>query len=101
MPPFIPTSREIGLLAILLVFLLYASSSFKATTLTVSDIVKLRSNTYSTDEDTDGKPVTFESKYSLQALNTPLHWGLGQVPQTQILAHVPGMCSSFCPLWEY
>lgn len=101
MPPFLPTAREITLLTFLLVSLLYISSTFKSNNLTVSEIVKLRANAftgsvlgggYGRDDDTEKKPVTFESQYSLQTLNKPMYWGMGQVPQTQILAHVPGMC---------
>lgn len=102
MPPFIPTPREISLLGVLLVFLLYVSTTLKTSNLTVRDIVNLRSNVLGGSgsgmgvggggggEEWDGKQVTLESQYGLEQLNSPVKWGLGQVPQTQILAHVPG-----------
>ncbi len=79
------------MLGLLLVSLLTFSTTFKPNTLSVSDLTKLRSGIYTADDEVDTTPVTFESQYSLQSLNVPLSWGLGQVPQTQIVAHVPGM----------
>ncbi|CAL1709260.1 unnamed protein product [Somion occarium] len=91
MPPFIPTAREICLLAILLVVLLSGSSKLKSSNLNVSDITRLRGSSGSIEEPyMDTNSVPFDTQYSLQQLNTPLKWGLGQVPETEIVAHVPG-----------
>lgn len=92
MPPFTPTLREIFLLGVLLVVLLSGTSKLKSSNISVSGIAGVGSNSdaneklYSTT-----KSVPFESQYSLQQLNAPLQWGLGQVPETEIVAHVPGM----------
>lgn len=88
MPPFVPTTREIFLLCLLLVGLLTFSTSIKPTA--VSDFAKLRSGIYTVEDEVEQAPSTFESQYSLQALSMPLSWGLGQVPETKIVAHVPG-----------
>ncbi|KAJ3551278.1 hypothetical protein NM688_g4797 [Phlebia brevispora] len=90
MPPFVPTPREIFLLGLLLTGLLIFSTTIHPSTLSVSDLSKLRTNYYPTEDEVEPPPSTFESQYSLQALNVPLRWGLGQVPETQIVAHVPG-----------
>ena len=97
MPLFVPTPREIVLLAFLLVGLLTLSTTIQPSKLSVSDLTKLRSSFYTYEDDTPPPPATFESQYALQALNVPPNWGLGKVPQTQIVAHVPG-ASSFCCL---
>ena len=89
MPPFVPTVREIFLLGTLLVFLLTFPTTYNSPTASLREIAKLRSNPYG-EEAENATPVTFESKYSLQSLNIPLVWGLGQVPKTDIVVHVPG-----------
>ena len=50
------------------------------------------------EDEVEEAPSTFEAQYSLQTLNVPLSWGLGQVPETQIVAHVPGTHRSSCLL---
>lgn len=90
MPPFIPTPREIFLLALLLVGLLTFSATVQPSNLSIPDLTKLRANLYPFEGDAALPPPTFESQYSLQALHAPLSWGSGQVPQTEIVAHVPG-----------
>ena len=95
MPPFYPTGREVVLLSLLLVVLLAVSSTFKANPISINDIAKLRNAYYPSDEPEEVAPLTFESQFSLQTLSVPFAWGTGQVPQTQILAHVPGMCTPF------
>lgn len=94
MPPFIPTPREIFLLALLLVGLLTFSATVQPSNLSVPDLAKLGASLYPFEDDTPPPPSTFESQFSLQALHAPVSWGSGQVPQTQIVAHVPGMCGS-------
>lgn len=89
MSPFVPTVREIFLLGGLLVFLLTFPTTYKSPSISLSDIAKLRSNPFG-EEAEDAPPVALESKYSLQSLNVPLAWGMGQVPKTEIVMHVPG-----------
>ena len=89
MPAFFPTGREVVLLTLLLVILLSVSNTFKSAPISIAEITKLRSAYYA-EEPEEVQPLSFESQYSLQSLTAPLNWGLGQVPQTQLLAHVPG-----------
>ncbi|EKM56858.1 uncharacterized protein PHACADRAFT_254213 [Phanerochaete carnosa HHB-10118-sp] len=84
-----PTVREIFLLGGLLVFLLTFPTTYKTPGGSLSDSTRLRSNLYG-EETEDVAPVTLESKYSLQSLSAPLVWGMGQVPETDIVVHVPG-----------
>ena len=97
MPPFIPTPREIFLLALLLVGLLTFSATVHPSNLSVPDLAKLGASFYPFDDDAPPPPPTYESQFSLQTLHAPLSWGSGHVPQTQIVAHVPGApCSAIC-----
>ena len=88
MPPLSPTSREICLLAALFVGLLYFSATFPRHKGAVTDL--LRPSPHVVEQDLDSLPLTLETQYTLQSLNPPLRWGLGQVPETKIVAHVPG-----------
>ena len=96
MPPFVPTPREIFLLCLLLIGLLTFSTTIKPST--VTDLTKIRSGHYTIEDEVEEAPSTFEAQYSLQTLNVPLSWGLGQVPETQIVAHVPGTHRNPCQL---
>ena len=90
MSSVIPTVREIFLLGGLLVFLLTFPTTYKTPSVSLSDIARLRSNDYYGEETESITPVTYESKFSLQQLSAPLTWGVGQVPKTDIVVHVPG-----------
>ncbi|KAI0795666.1 hypothetical protein C8Q75DRAFT_863418 [Abortiporus biennis] len=93
MPPFVPTAREILLLTCLLGFLLSISSTFKPgnTPLSISDLARLKSSNAYIEEDSEPVPLTYEGTYGLdKSLNAPLRWGQGTVPETKIIAHVPG-----------
>ncbi|KIP06293.1 hypothetical protein PHLGIDRAFT_36005 [Phlebiopsis gigantea 11061_1 CR5-6] len=90
MSSVIPTVREIFLLGGLLVFLLTFPTTYKPPTVSLSAIARLRSNDYYGEETEDVAPVTYESRFSLQQLSAPLTWGVGQVPKTDIVVHVPG-----------
>ena len=93
MPPFTPTLREIFLLGVLLVVLLSGTSKLKSSNITVSSLTGLSSDTEpAVHRYSATKSVPFESQYSLQQLSAPLKWGLGRVPETEIVAHVPGTC---------
>ncbi len=92
MPPFVPTTREIFLLCLLLVGLLTFSTTIKPSS--VSEFAKLRGGIYTVEDDAEQAPSTFQSQYSLQTLSMPLSWGVGQVPETKIVAHVPGASHS-------
>ena len=87
MPPFHPTSREILLLTILFGCLLFFSATLHKTPGTTSDLVH---SPFIVEEEVATQPLTLETQYTLQVLNTPLSWGTGQVPETKIVAHVPG-----------
>ncbi|KZT10556.1 uncharacterized protein LAESUDRAFT_711704 [Laetiporus sulphureus 93-53] len=89
MPPLTPTSREIVLLAVLLVLLLTFTTTLPQNKRTITDLVR----PYAAKEDDSSAslgPATLESQYTLQSLNIPLRWGLGQVPETKVVVHVPG-----------
>ncbi|KAI0777523.1 hypothetical protein BD413DRAFT_467266 [Trametes elegans] len=88
MPPFTPTVREICLLSALFICLLYFSATFPRHSGAVSDL--LSSSPHVVEDEVDTLPLTLETQYTLQVLNRPLSWGLGQVPETKIVAHVPG-----------
>ena len=88
MPPFHPTAREIVLLTVLFTSLLFFSATFPRNSGSVTDILKTLP--YVVEEELDTAPLTLETQYTLQALNRPLSWGAGQVPETKIVAHVPG-----------
>ncbi|KAI0070552.1 hypothetical protein K474DRAFT_1653669 [Panus rudis PR-1116 ss-1] len=90
MPPFIPTLREIALLAILLTLLLTGSSKFKSSNINVADLTKIHSGATVVEDATGVSSPTFEHEFVLQQLSRPLKWGMGQVPETDIIAHVPG-----------
>ena len=90
MAPFTPTLREVFLLGCLLVFLCNFPTTYNPPSLT--EIAKIRASQLG-EEAEDVAPLTLESKYSLQSLTAPLKWGLGQVPKTEIVVHVPGSCS--------
>ena len=88
MPPFHPTAREIVLLTVLFTSLLFFSATFPRNSGSVTDILKTLP--YVVEEELDTTPLTLETQYTLQALNRPLSWGAGPVPETKIVAHVPG-----------
>ncbi|KAH9855649.1 hypothetical protein C2E23DRAFT_866735 [Lenzites betulinus] len=88
MPPFTPTSREICLLGALFIGLLYFSATFPRHSGSVTDLI--RTSPHVVEDTLDVQPLTLETQYTLQALNPPFRWGLGQVPETKIVAHVPG-----------
>ncbi|CDO73894.1 hypothetical protein BN946_scf185016.g51 [Trametes cinnabarina] len=88
MPPLTPTAREICLLTILFVGLLYFSATFPRNKGAVTDFLQPSQSIIEAGLDTT--PLTLETQYTLQSLNPPLSWGLGQVPETKIVAHVPG-----------
>ncbi|KAH9941287.1 uncharacterized protein BXZ73DRAFT_42246 [Epithele typhae] len=87
--PFSPTPREIVILCVLFVSLLYLSSSF---TPSVENGVSqaLDRSGFVVDDDSSALPMTLETQYTLQTLNPPLHWGTSHVPETKVVAHVPG-----------
>ena len=91
MASFFPTVREIFLLGGHLVFLLTFPTTYKTPSVSLSDIARFRYNDYYGEETEDIAPVTFEDRFSLQELSAPLTWGMGQVPKTEIVLHVPGM----------
>lgn len=88
MPPFHPTPRELVLLTVLLVSLLFLSARFPSNPSSVSDL--LRSSPHVVEDELDVLPLALETQYTLQALNPPLSWEAGAVPETKIVAHVPG-----------
>ena len=88
MPSFAPTLREIFLLGCLLVFLVTFPKTYNPPSL--SEITKLRTNQFLGEDGEEAAPATFNSTFSLQKLNAPFKWGLGQVPKTEIVVHVPG-----------
>lgn len=92
MPPFRPTARELVLLAALLASLLYYTATTPRHSHTIEDIIAHAPHVV--HDELDQLPSTFETQYTLQALNPPLRWGEGQVPETEIVAHVPGECTS-------
>ncbi len=91
MPPIHPTAREIVLLTVLFASLLFFSATFPRNSGSVTDILKTLP--YVVEEELETTPLTLETQYTLQALNSPLSWGAGQVPETKIVAHVPGESS--------
>ncbi|KAI0746550.1 hypothetical protein C8Q80DRAFT_1175836 [Daedaleopsis nitida] len=88
MPPFRPTARELVLLTALLASLLYFTATSPRHSHTIEDLIALAPHVV--HDELDQLPSTFETQYTLQALNPPLRWGDGQVPETEIVAHVPG-----------
>ncbi|OBZ77624.1 hypothetical protein A0H81_02272 [Grifola frondosa] len=88
MPPLSPTAREIFLLAVLLICLLFFSATFPRNSGTVTDLI--RPSSQAAEDLADVLPATIENQYTLQSLNQPLIWGLGQVPETEVVVHVPG-----------
>ncbi|KAL1938799.1 hypothetical protein VTO73DRAFT_11179 [Trametes versicolor] len=88
MPPFHPTARELCLLSALLIGLLYFSATFPRHSGSVGDYI--RTAPHVVEDVLDVQPLTLETQYTLQALNPAFRWGTGQVPETKIVAHVPG-----------
>ena len=86
--PFNPTPREIVILCVLFVSLLYLSATFPRNDGAVSELLS-KSPYFVTDEVTV-TPLSLDTQYTLQALNPPLSWGSEPVPETKIVAHVPG-----------
>lgn len=93
MPPFNPTARELFLLTVLLGSLLFFSATFPRNSSSVSDLI--RASPFALQDDLDSVPLELETQYTLQALNPPLRWGAEPVPETKIVAHVPGECPLF------
>lgn len=93
MAPFVPTTREICLLTVLLTLLIVFTLNLPHDRRTLKDIV----GPYTVYEDGDISAVvpTLENQYSLQTLNRPLRWDAGPVPETKIVAHVPGKSGLF------
>ncbi|KAH9940680.1 hypothetical protein B0H21DRAFT_753931 [Amylocystis lapponica] len=89
MPPLVPTSREICLLALLFAGLLFMSASLPKNSRQLTELILPYSQVVQEGGGDAGAP-TLETQYTLQSLNRPLSWGLGQVPQTKIVVHVPG-----------
>ncbi|KAI1798393.1 hypothetical protein LXA43DRAFT_968715 [Ganoderma leucocontextum] len=87
MPPFHPTPREIFLLVVLFGCLLFFTANLQRHPAHVSDLTR---SPYIVEDEIATKPLTLETQYTLQALNAPLSWGAGPVPETKIIAHVPG-----------
>lgn len=75
-----PTRREVVLVTLLLVFLLLISRPSNTTKPT-----RTGHNTYNTSV-ANGSPQAYHD-----TANTRLTWGSSPVPQTKVLAHVPGM----------
>ena len=90
MHSYAPTAREICLLGGLLVLLVTFTGSFHGTTLSVSEVAKLRSSQLSGYTEEEPTAITFNEQFSLQSLHAPLRWGKGEVPQIEIVTHVPG-----------
>ncbi|KAI0700188.1 hypothetical protein BC835DRAFT_1412209 [Cytidiella melzeri] len=90
MNSYAPTAREICLLGGLLFTLVMFTGSFQGTSLSVSEVAKLRSTQLSGYTEEESTSITFEEQFSLQKLHAPLIWGQGEVLQTEIVAHVPG-----------
>ncbi|KAI0938832.1 hypothetical protein AcW1_001531 [Taiwanofungus camphoratus] len=88
MPPLAPTAREICLLTVLFAVLIFLSTTLPSNRRSINDFI--RHYPQSDEDSVDVLAPTLESQYTLQALNKPLSWGLGQVPQTKIVVHVPG-----------
>ncbi len=87
MPPFHPTPREILLLILLFGCLLFFTANLQRRPGHVSDLIR---SPYIVEDEVTAKPLTLETQYTLQTLNAPLSWGTGPVPETKIIAHVPG-----------
>lgn len=77
-----PTRRELVLVTLLLAFLLLISRPSNTTNPTQTG-----HNTYNTSA-ANGSPQAYHDT------NTRLTWGSSPVPQTKVLAHVPGMWMS-------
>jgi hypothetical protein len=90
MHSYAPTAREICLLGCLLVALLTFTGTFKETSVAVSEVAKLRAAQFSGHSEEELTSITYDEQFSLQALHAPLLWGKGEVPQTEIVTHVPG-----------
>ena len=92
MAPFVPTVREICLLAVLLTLLIVFTVNLPHDQRTLKDIV----GPYTVYEAGDVSTIapTLENQYTLQTLNKPLRWDAGPVPETKIVAHVPGKSAS-------
>jgi len=88
MPPFVPTARELVLLGVLLASLMYFSTTFSARDSTISGL--MRPYILASEQDLDADLPTLATYYTLQSLNKPLSWGSAQVPETTLVAHVPG-----------
>ncbi|KAI0634976.1 hypothetical protein C8Q77DRAFT_1171784 [Trametes polyzona] len=88
MPPFTPTARELCLLTSLLIGLLYFSATFPRPSGSVAEYI--RTTPHVVEDVLDVPSLKLETQYTLQALNPPFYWGTGQVPETKIVAHVPG-----------
>lgn len=87
MPPFHPTPREILLLVALFGCLLFFTANLQRHPGHASDLTH---SPYVVEDEVTAKPLTLETQYTLQALNVPLSWGAAPVPETKIIAHVPG-----------
>lgn len=94
MPSYLPTARELCLLGSLLALLLISSATWKPSTSPISPLAKLHSNQSSSGHDQEPTFVTYESQFSVQSLHAPLSWDKGEIPQTEVVTHVPGKFST-------
>jgi len=79
-----PTRREVYLAILLLVSLLFVSQSRPDFDLPASV------QTGSSDKQATPNSSNVEQAIAPQSLRDRIRWGAGEIPQTQILAHVPG-----------
>ncbi|OSX63259.1 hypothetical protein POSPLADRAFT_1073979 [Postia placenta MAD-698-R-SB12] len=87
MPPLAPTAREVVLLAVLLVLLLVVTPNLPTS---AGDALTFSKAYLQSTKSSEALTPTLESQYTLQSLNPALVWGLGQVPETKVVVHVPG-----------
>lgn len=87
-----PTRRELVIVTLLLVFLLLASSfrSDKQPSRPLHPYLGVDNNNIS------AAPAGVSHGGAPETLITRLSWGTSPVPQTKVLAHVPGQLSSPC-----
>lgn len=76
------------MLSALLIGLLYFSATFPRHSGSVGD--HIRTTPHTVEDVLDVQPLTLETQYTLQTLNPSFHWGSSPVPETKIVAHVPG-----------
>lgn len=92
MPPLAPTAREVVLLAVLLILLLVVTPNLPTS---AGDALTFSKAYLQSTKSSETLTPTLESQYTLQSLNPALAWGLGQVPETKVVVHVPGKSHRF------